>query len=91
MKSRSKTMVIAATIAGLAAGSIAFAQTGADTKKPDQSQGVQEMMLGGTGMMPMMSMMSQMNEMTGTCNKVMQAMMPEVNKPTDEGKRPNNG
>lgn len=38
-----------------------------------------------------MNMMSQMNEMMGTCNKMMQAMMPEVNKPAEQGKQPNNG
>ncbi|MCT9000337.1 hypothetical protein [Chelativorans intermedius] len=85
----SKTIAIAAGLAGVAAAPIAFAQDDAETRPPDQSPGMQEMMQGGgMGMMPMMGMMSQMNEMMSTCNKMMQAMMQDM--PSEESEKPDN-
>lgn len=78
MNRLSKTIAIAAALAGLAAVPIAFAQDDTDAKQP-QSQDMQEMMEGGgMGMMPMM----------GTCNKMMQAMMHDM--PSEGGEQPDN-
>lgn len=91
MKAISKTLILALVVAGFASAPIAFAQEGADAKKPADGQNMQEMMKdqqsnGGMGMMPMMGMMTQMNEMMATCNKMMQAMTPETGeKQPDKG------
>lgn len=84
MNGTSKTIAIATAVAGLAVTPIALAQSGPEPKQKDQSQGEQQMMQGGLGMIPMMGMMTQMNEMMSTCNKVMQSMMPET--PSQDGK-----
>jgi hypothetical protein len=89
MNRKSKTIAVAFVIAGLAATPLAFAQDNSEPKQPAAPQDMQEMMQGGG--MGMMGMMSQMNEMMGTCNKMMQAMMPDVDKPAEEGKQPNKG
>jgi protein CpxP len=89
MNRKSKTIAVAFVIAGLAATPLAFAQDNSEPKQPAAPQDMQEMMQGGG--MGMMGMMSQMNEMMGTCNKMMQAMMPDMDKPAEEGKQPNKG
>lgn len=89
MNRKSKTIAVAFVIAGLAATPLAFAQDNSEPKQPAAPQDMQEMMQGGG--MGMMGMMSQMNEMMGTCNKMMQAMMPDMDTPTEEGKQPNKG
>ncbi|MCT9000281.1 hypothetical protein [Chelativorans intermedius] len=85
-------MAVALAVAGIAAIPVAFAQDNAETGQPAQSQDMQEMMQGmqgdGMGMMPMMRMMSQMNEMMGNCNKMMQAMMSDMDMPSEEGEQP---
>lgn len=89
MNKTSKTVVLAFAVAGLAIVPLAFAQDNSEPKPPAAPQDMQEMMQGGG--MGMMGMMSQMNEMMGTCTKMMQAMMPDTDKPTEEGKQPNKG
>lgn len=90
MNRMSKTIAIAATVAGLAAAPIAFAQDDTDTGQPAQSQGAQEMMQDGDmPMMGMMGMMAKMNEMMSTCNTMMQAMKSDM--PSEGGEQPDNG
>ena len=87
MNMMSKTGSLAFAVAGLAAP-LAFAQDTSESKRPAALQGMQEMMkdMQGDGGIGMMGMMSQMNEMMGTCNKMMQAMMPEsAEKQPDKG------
>lgn len=96
MNRMSKTAAIAFAVAGLAAAPFAFAQDEPDTNQPAAPQDMQEMMKGmqgngGTGMMGMMNMMTQMNQMMGTCNTMMQAMLPNQEKPAGEEKQPNKG
>jgi hypothetical protein len=89
MNKVSKTVALALAVAGLAAVPLGFAQDNSEAKQPAAPQDMQEMMQGGG--MGMMGMMSQMTEMMSTCNKMMQAMMPDTDKPIDEGKQPNKG
>ncbi|NGO55157.1 hypothetical protein [Allomesorhizobium camelthorni] len=89
MNKMSKTVALALAVAGLATVPLAFAQDNSEPKQPAAPQDMQEMMQGGG--MGMMGMMSQMNEMMDTCNKMMQAMMPDMEKPAEEGKQPNKG
>lgn len=92
MNKTSKILTTAFTIAALAASPVAFAQDDTETDQPAQSQDMQEMMQGmqGNGM-GMMGMMSQMNEMMSNCNKMMQAMMSDMDMPAEEGEQPNGG
>lgn len=88
MNMMSKTVTLAFAVAGLAAAPLAFAQDTSEPKQPAAPQGMQEMMkdMQGDGGMGMMGMMSQLNEMMGTCNKMMQAMIPEsAEKQPDKG------
>jgi hypothetical protein len=85
-------MAVALALAGLAGAPLAFAQNNRDAKQPTRPNGMQEMMQGTQGDgMGMMNMMTQMNQMAETCNKMMQAMLPNQEKPAGEEKQPNKG
>jgi protein CpxP len=84
-----KAAMIAIALAGLAGAPIAFAQNETPTKPATKPDAMQDMMQGGD--MGMMGMMTQMSQMMETCNKMMQSAMPNMEKPTEDGKKPNNG
>ncbi len=92
MNRTSKAVAVALALAGLAGAPWAFAQNDRDAKQPTQPNGMQEMMQGmqgdGTGMTDMMTQMTRMAE---TCNKMMQAVLPNQEKPADQEKQPDKG
>jgi hypothetical protein len=66
------------------------AQPPAQAPEMDREQ-MRDMMQGMEGMRGMMGMMSQMSRMMETCNNMMEAMLPEGDRPAQEEGQPRGG